>query len=400
MQEGNNINSHNQTGVVRKRLFLDKNLLIIYSITLTAILSVSSLSPAFPRIIIELGISKQSVGLLITVFTFPGIILTPVLGILADRYGRKRILIPSLLLFGIAGGACGLVHDFESLLFLRFIQGIGAASLGSLNFTIIGDLFSGKERTAAMGYNASVLSIGTASYPAIGGVLAAISWNYPFFLALLGIPVGILVLFGLNNPEPKNKSHLKEYLKNLWISLNNRQVAVLFAANLATFIILYGSYLTYFSLMVSNKFETTSIEIGLLMSSMSLFTALTSSQLGRLSAKFGEKLLIRISFIMFAIALLVMPFINILWMYIFPLMIYGIGMGINIPCVISMITALAPMEYRAGVMSAGGMVLRVGQTLGPLIIGLAFTIGGINLTFILGMALGIIMFLVLTLFLD
>jgi MFS family permease len=386
--------------MIRKRLFLDRNLLIIFSITLTAILSVSSLTPAFPWIIKELGISTQSIGLLITVFTLPGIILTPVLGVFADQYGRKKILIPSLLLFGIAGGACGLVRDFEMLLLLRFIQGIGAASLGSLNFTLIGDLFSGKERTAAMGYNSSVLSIGTASYPAIGGLLAAIAWNYPFFLALLGIPVGFLVLFGLNNPEPKNKSNLKDYLRNLWISLNNRKVALLFAANLVTFIILYGSYLTFFSLMVSNKFETTPKEIGLIMSSMSIFTALTSSQLGRLSAKFGEKLLIRISFVMFAIALSIMPSIDRLWMYVFPLMIYGIGMGFNVPCVISMITALAPLEYRAGVMSAGGMVLRMGQTLGPLIIGLAFTIGGINLTFFTGMSFGIIMFLVLTLFLD
>lgn len=85
---------------------------------------------------------------------------------LADRYGRKKILVPSLMLFGIAGGACMFTRDYHILLICRFFQGTGAASLGALNVTVIGDLYSGKERTTAMGYNASVLSIGTATYPA------------------------------------------------------------------------------------------------------------------------------------------------------------------------------------------------------------------------------------------
>ena len=52
-------------------------------------------------------------GLLITVFTSPGIVMTPLLGVLSDRYGRKKILVPALLLFGIAGGACA--RDFSLL---------------------------------------------------------------------------------------------------------------------------------------------------------------------------------------------------------------------------------------------------------------------------------------------
>jgi MFS family permease len=61
-------------------------------------MGISGITPAFPKIIKELGISTQSVGLLITVFTMPGVILTPLLGILADHYGRKRVLIPSLVI--------------------------------------------------------------------------------------------------------------------------------------------------------------------------------------------------------------------------------------------------------------------------------------------------------------
>ena len=159
-----------------EKLYRDPNLLIVFGVTLTAVLAVSSIAPALPTIRDALGISDLQVGLLITAFTFPGMVLAPFLGVLADRYGRKRILVPSLFLFGIAGTACALAPDFNSLIRLRIFQGVGGAALGSINTTVIGDMYAGRQRAAAMGLNASVLNVGTAAYPLIGGALAALAW--------------------------------------------------------------------------------------------------------------------------------------------------------------------------------------------------------------------------------
>ncbi len=60
----------------------------------------------------------------------PGVLLTPVLGVLGDRVWRRKVLVPSLMLFGVAGAACSLVRDFNSLLVLRLFQGAGVAPLG------------------------------------------------------------------------------------------------------------------------------------------------------------------------------------------------------------------------------------------------------------------------------
>ena len=188
----------------RRNIFWDINLQIIFSITLMAVLGVASITPAFPKMVKELNLSSGQIGLLITIFTLPGVIMTPILGVLADHWGRKRILIPSMMVFGVAGGACAFARDMNLLLGLRFLQGAAAASLGSLSVTLIGDLYSGKTRAKAMGYNASVLSIGTACYPAIGGALAMMGWYYPFALPFLAIPIGIFVLFSLKNPTEKS----------------------------------------------------------------------------------------------------------------------------------------------------------------------------------------------------
>jgi MFS family permease len=342
----------------------------------------------------ELGISSQAIGLLITVFTFPGVLLAPVLGVLADRFGRRKILVPALILFGIAGGACAFARDFELLLILRFFQGIGAASLGSLNVTIIGDLYSGKQRTSAMGYNASVLSIGTASYPAIGGALATLGWYYPFILPFVAIPIGFLVLFSLKTPELKNQQNLKDYFGNAWKSIKNRRVIGLFFASVVTFIMLYGSYLTYFPLLIGGSFGASSFTIGVMMAMMSLTTALTSSQLGKLAKIYSESTLLKATFILYALALVIIPFMHNLWAFLIPIIIFGIAHGVNIPNIQTLLAGLAPMEYRAAFMSVNGMVLRLGQTLGPLLMGAMFGIWGISSVFYAGAGFAIVMCIV------
>lgn len=381
----------------RYKLFNDINFVTIASVTLIAVLGVASITPAFPRIEKELGITAQQVGLLITVFTLPGVILTPFFGVLADRFGRKRILVPSLFLFGIAGTLCAFIQDFELLLTFRFLQGVGAASLGSLNVTLIGDIYKGKERAAVMGYSASVLSVGTASYPAIGGILAAIGWNYPFLLPLLALPVGLLVITSLQNPEPENRQGLKSYLISTWQSINNFQVLGIFLTSLVTFIILYGSYLTYFPFLLDRTFNSSTVTIGLLMSASSLTTAITSSQLGKLVIRFSEKELISTAFFLYTISLILIPLMNNIWQLILPVIIFGAAQGINIPSIQTLLTSLAPIEYRAAFMSLNGMVLRLGQTLGPVVIGFAYISFGIETTFYAGACFALLMIILIRL---
>ena len=357
-------------------------------------MGVASITPAFPKIIRHFDIDPQQVGLLITVMTLPGIILTPFLGIMADRLGRKTILIPSIFLFGLAGGACGLTQDFQVLLVFRFFQGIGAASLGSLNITLIGDIFSGRDRVAAMGYNASVLSIGTASYPAIGGGLAMIGWNFPFFFPLLAIPLGLWVIFSLNNPEPSSGQDLKTYLKRTFESIWKKEVLGLFLLNVLTFIILYGSVLTYFPIKLEGSFGAEPYLIGLLLSVSSISTAVTSSQLGRISSSLSSRQILIVVAFLYALSLILIPVLPSLWLMFLPSVTFGMAMGMNIPTLQTLLVGCAPTQYRAAFMSVNGMVLRLGQTLGPVLVGMVYVFRGTHATFLAGGLVAILMILV------
>lgn len=379
----------------KRKIYLDTNLQIIFGITLTYIMGVAIITPAFPKIVKELNISAKDVGFLIAVFSFPGILLTPFLGVVADRWGRKRIIIPSLMLFGIAGGLCFFVRDFKLLLILRLIQGIGAAPLGSLTVTIIGDLYSRKELIAAMGYNSSVRSIGSASYPAIGGALAMMGWHYPFILPVVAVPIGFLVLFNLKTPEPENEVHIREHLNIVWKKLRNRQVVGLLVIGIIIFIMLFGSYMTCFPLLLGNSFGLSSLIIGLIMAGVSLIAAFTSSQLGKIIKLFSKKIILKISFILYALALSIIPLISQPWLFFIPIIIFGIAHGMNIPVIQALFAEAAPLKYRATFMSVSGMTFRIGQTLGPLLMGMVISIWGIDGAFYAGAGLSVTMFIIM-----
>lgn len=381
-------------GKQKDHLFKDKNIYIIFSITLLAIMGVASLTPAFPEIIRQFDISVEEIGLLITIFTLPGILLAPVMGILADRLGRKAILLPSIFLFGIGGFLCAFTTEYQHLLILRFIQGTGAAALGMINITLIGDIYTGPQRSTVMGYNASVLSIGTAVYPVIGGSLAVMAWYYPFYLPLLALPVGLFVIFGLKNPEPSKKQSFSSYLKNTWVAINKKDVWALFILSILVFIILYGSLLTFFPLLLEEKFQANAFNIGMVMSIMSITTALVSSQLGKLSQKFDAKSLLIYSASFYFIAMIFIAYAES-WVLIFlSIIIFGMGHGLFIPNIFNLLVGYASINERAGFMSINSMVLRIGQTAGPVFVAIFFNFGGLRSAFLTGAGVAGIMIVI------
>lgn len=359
----------------------DTNLYVIFGITLSAVMGVSSIAPAFPSIANAMDVSAKEIGLLITFFTLPGIFITPVLGLLADRYGRKVILVPSLLIFGIAGTACAFAATFEQMLFLRAIQGAGSASLGALNLTLIGDLYSGNKRARAMGYNGSVLSIGTAAYPAIGGGLAIFGWYYPFFLSLLAIPVGLFVLTSLKTSPSEKGMNFREIFRTVASALISKKVLPLFTGIFLTFILLYGGYITFFTILLDEKFGQNSFWIGVILSGSSFVTAYTSSQLGRLTLRFSEVGLIRAASVLYLAIFLFIPQVDNIWWFILPVIVFGAAQGINIPSILNLLTGYADKEYRAAFLSVNWVVMRTGQALGPYLLGLVYAMMSLQETF-------------------
>ena len=182
----------------------------IFLTTLAGLLAFPIVSPALPAMRAALNIPTESIGLVMTAYSLPAFLFVPLTGLLADRFGKKIVLVPSLFLFAAAGGAIMFAPDQNWVFALRFLQGIGGSPLVSLNFALAGDLFQGRDRVRATGYIAALQNVGAGLLPILGGALASVAWFWPFATPLIGIPVAIYIIYFL---EPSETRTLMVYLK-------------------------------------------------------------------------------------------------------------------------------------------------------------------------------------------
>lgn len=374
-----------------KPLLLDNNLRIIFGITIMAVVGTFSVSPALPRLVSELGISEARIGLVMTVFTVPGIFIMPLIGICADMFGRRTVVGICLLLFTAAGSACLFAGGFYSLLLLRFFQGIGAAPLSSLNIAFISDFFSGRRRSAAMGYNQAVLSVAAAILTALGGVLAALGWRYPFVLPLLGLPIGLQVLLRWKNSEPAELPRWPEYRRQILQTLRRPDLAWQYVLTVLGLMVVWGSYFIYFPILMGIRLNQPTPVIGLVMTVMMICSALSSAMMGKLSSFFSGRQLYRMCFFLYAVSLAAIPFISQVWLLPLPVAGIGLAQGIFIPNLQNHLGSLSSIHNRGIVMALYGSAIRTGQTLGPISAGLLFAWVGMDGIFFISAGLALLL---------
>ncbi len=375
-------------------IWRDRNLLIVFGVTLMAVLGVASIAPVLPRLAAVFAITPQRAGLLILAFTTPGVLLTPVVGVLADRFGRRRVIVPSLWLFAVAGCACAAAQTFTQLLILRWLQGMGAAALGALNLVLLGDLYEGRRRAAVMGWNMTALSVGTAAYPGLGGLLAEFGWRWPFLLAAAAVPVALAVQCCLRNPEPSSGQTWRAYFGAVVQYVWRPPVGATFTVSLVIFVLLYGAILTYFPVLLDRRFAFSPAIIGMYLTGSSVMTGLWSAAAGRLAARLPERRLILIAFLLVAPALVLLAILPTAGALILPIAMFGTAMGLGMPSLMTVLAGLAPAEYRGAFLSLNGMILRLGQTLGPLLGGLLYGGQGLAAVFLGGALLAAVTLLV------
>lgn len=371
----------------------DKNLYIIVGVTLTAIMGGLTIAPIQPTLAEVFNIPNAA--LVMTVFMIPVGIATPILGVLADRIGIRKVLVPSLILFGVAGGFASFASNFTMLLVWRFLQGLGAAPLDSLALTMIGNIYTGRIIGTVMAINASVIGISSAIYPLIGGALGELNWRYPFLLAVFAFPLVMLVLMVLKLPKrPSNipKQNLTSYFKSTWKSINNRSVAGLLLAIGSTFMIQFGAIITFIPTLATDSFGSSDFTNGIILCTSSFVLALTASQLGKLSQITSEVNLIKISFLISAVALAITPLLPNIWLLLIPNALFGVSLAFALPSSLALLTGLSRQDSRGGFMAVNASVQSMGQALGPTLGSVALGLWGIRGVFLSASAFAVISF--------
>lgn len=173
---------------------------VVLRSTRLAPLGVPLIGPVLPVFRDAFSLTDARASLPVSAYFLTGIGLPPLIGLLTDRIGRRRVVVSSLIVFGVAGGLIAIGPGFAVVLGIRVVQGMAAAGIFITTVTLVGDTFEGIQRNTVLGANTAVLSAGAAIYPLVGGVLATVTWNAPFVAYLLALPVALVALRRL--PEP------------------------------------------------------------------------------------------------------------------------------------------------------------------------------------------------------
>lgn len=194
------------------------------------------LLPVLPKISQALDVSFTQATYLLSSLSLASGITLPIAGYLSDRWTRTIVLVPSLLLYGLAGLMAGLAgwllpEPFGVLLFARILQGIGSAGTVAQVIALAGDLYPSKRRAQVLGLLETSNAAAKASGPLIGATLGAVLWYLPFFVyPVIAVPLGIalwLVLGRLPSEEAKKPLSLRAYVAQFWAEARGQLLPLL-----------------------------------------------------------------------------------------------------------------------------------------------------------------------------
>ncbi len=368
--------------------------MLIYGTALLSVMGVAVVLPVMPDIAQQFAIDEANLGILVYTFTLPGVIFAPVGGILADRWGRKRVLLLCLFFFALGGMMTSFATSLTALLFWRVVQGMGAACLGVLYTTIVGDVYQNEhQRLKIMGFAATTLSLGAAIFPALGGLLGEIGWQWTLRLSLLAVPLFFVVLY---TPLPQQAKHanMQKYFSQIRSFIMQRKTLMHFGITFCAFCILYGPLVSYFPLLAHRQHQATPAQIGILFALSSLGTVAATLFLAPMVARFSTTKTACYGAFFFLLSMLMLTFWQdslSYWYLTLPILSYGIGQGLLYPITINSLSAIAPDTGRGALMAINGTILRLAQSISPFICGLIFLHGAFVGVFFFGIAIATIM---------
>ncbi len=347
--------------------FTKITLLLVSTLT---VMSGATISPSLPQIRDVFSTDPNAEMLSRLVLTIPALfiaICAPLAGIITDRYGRKPLLLFSLVLYGIAGSSGLYLDSLLSILIGRALLGVSVAGVMTVAVTLIGDYFEGEERSSFMGYQAAFMGLGGAIFISGGGFLADIDWRWPFAIYLFALLLLPLVMKYIQEPkeivvEPVSAN---QNLEKKEANFPKMTIGIVFLAIVANMVMFY-MVPVQIPFFLNETIGVNNTLAGVAISVMTFSSAFTSLFYKRLKTKLSFNLIYALVFLFMGVGFLVVWQSTAYASVVVALLISGIGAGLFLPNANLHIMELAPLHLRGRLVSGITSAMFLGQFLSPL----------------------------------
>ncbi len=373
------------------KILSDPAFLAIALISFIGTMGTNVLSPALPGIAEGLAVSDARVGLVLTTFKLSAMLMIPITSVLADLYGRRPVVIPSLVVFGAGGFAMGTIDSFAALLVLCGVLGVGFAGFMPLSIALIGDLYTGATGSASQGIRVGINGVGSVVFPALTGLLAGIAWTRPFVLFLAVFPIVIVAHLYIpeNAREPETGRGIRRTLRSYWTAIRSEitqvDMGVLIGGGFLRDFVRLG-VLTFVPLFAVRTLDASLFYAGAVLSIRGVVSIVVSPTVGVFVGWFSRKRVLVASFGIAAIGVAAIPFMpSVAWLGV-AFGVYSVGDSCSSPVVKDSVTDTASETHRAGIVGALTVLKSGGQALAPVTFGAILALSTFDAVFLLAAA--------------
>jgi ACDE family multidrug resistance protein len=287
-----------------------------------------------------------------------------------------------------------LAPTFEFLLLARFLQGVGSAALVNLAVVLIGDNWTGLERTKLIGRNSAILTIGLASLPLLAGVLTeAAGWRVTFAIYTVALGTAAAAWVVLDGRRPDDPPRVREQFGEARIVLRRPILRASILGGFLVFVAIFGLFLTVLPVHLAEVFGMEAGTRGLLISLPAITATAASFNLGRVRQLMSARTVVIFSSLLLIVSYLTIGLTTTVAIVVIAALLYGFSEGFFIPMLQDLNMGDAPDEHRAVVIAVWVGFARLGQTIGPLLAGLSIGLIGTGPSFIAGSGIAFLILL-------
>jgi MFS family permease len=355
-----------------------------------------SKNPVLPLFVTALGAGDSTLGLIAAVSPLAGILFSFPVGVISDHLGRRRLLIASGFVFLIAPVLYLFIADPLWLIPVRFFHGTATAILGPVVSAIIAERFPATKGEMLGTYSSATL-IGRTIAPLAGGIIITtfafspglVPYRMVYIAALLAaIPVFFLILrYREDRPGSLDMPGFPVFRESLVTFVANRRLRATAMADMATYFA-FGAFETFLPVyLIALHYEA--YQIGIIFAIQVLIIAVTKPFFGRIADRIDKRIQIIIGLLVTGGSVAVTPFATTYPGFLAASAVFGLGISLSTVATSAYIADVAKKEQIGASMGALSAIMDIGQSSGPLIVGVVITLAGYTSGFFAAFVLAI-----------
>jgi MFS transporter, ACDE family, multidrug resistance protein len=326
-------------------------------------------APVLPEMLKPLQLDPYWAGTVVSIHALTSALFTPIMGVVADRIGKLKVMIPCLTLYALFGTITPFVQGYPMVLASRALLGVASGGVAAATIGLLGSMYEGEKRSRILGYATSVMSLSAIFFPLVGGWVGKVQWQHAFYLYGLSIPLVLAVAAKLKEPRRKQGESLMGDRAQLIKVITQPSVLRLYlfigiAALIVYAVVIYTPI--YLKAAIGADPQLNGFVLAIRLVGASVVSAFGASRLAR---KVGEKRAIALGFSLMAITLALIPLLTQLPAIVLAAIVFGSGFGLVTPNLYNLLADLAPEEVRASTLAIGTGFNSLGQFISPLILG-------------------------------